>query len=73
MSTVQEDAKTLFRKAVERAILAPSIHNTQPWHFVVRPGVLELRADNDRRRHTNRRDFLDADVPGDVIQPQPPG
>jgi nitroreductase len=49
MSTVQDDTKAVFRKAVERASLAPSIHNTQPWHFVVRPGILELHADNDRR------------------------
>jgi hypothetical protein len=49
MSTVQEETKALFRKAVERASLAPSVHNTQPWHFVVRPDVLELHADNDRQ------------------------
>jgi hypothetical protein len=49
MSTVQEETKALFRKAVERANLAPSVHNTQPWHFVVRPDVLELHAENDRR------------------------
>ena len=49
MSTVQEETKALFRKAVERANLAPSIHNTQPWHFVVRPDVLELHAEKDRR------------------------
>ena len=137
MSTVQEEMKALFRKAVERASLAPSIHNTQPWHFVVRPDVLELHAESDRqlraldptgrqmviscgcalfnarvglaadrlvqvdrlpdaakpdvlarltvldepapwtplvrldpmieRRHTNRRDFFDEDVPPDVI------
>jgi nitroreductase len=136
MST-QEETKALFRKAVERASLAPSVHNTQPWRFVVRPALLELHADSDRqlraldptgrqlaiscgcalfnarvglaadrvvqvnrlpdrtkpdvlarlsvldepapwtplvrldpmieRRHTNRRDFLDEDVPPDVI------
>jgi nitroreductase len=137
MSTIQEETKALFKKAVQRASLAPSVHNTQPWHFVVRPDVLELHADNDRqlraldptgrqlviscgcallnarvglaadrmvdvhrlpdaaqpdllarltvldesapwtplvrldpvigRRHTNRRDFFDQDVPPDVI------
>ena len=137
MSTVQEATKALFRKAVERASWAPSVHNTQPWHFVVRPDVLELYGDSDRqlraldptgrqmviscgcalfnarvglaaervvevdrlpdaaepdllarltvldepapwtplvrldpmieRRHTNRRDFFDEDVPPDVI------
>ena len=137
MSTVQEETKALFRKAVERASWAPSVHNTQPWHFVVRPDVLELYGDSARqlgaldrtgrqmviscgcalfnarvglaaervvqverlpdaaepdllarltvldgpahwtplvrldpmieRRHTNRRDFIDEDVPPDVI------
>ena len=136
MTTVQEETKALLRKAVERASFAPSVHNTQPWHFVIRPDVLELHADNDRqlraldptgrqmvlscgcalfnarvglaadrpcrwtlpdpakpdllarltlvdkpaawtplvrldpmieRRHTNRRDFFDEDVPPDVI------
>ena len=49
MSTAQEETKALFRKAVERASLAPSVHNTQPWRFVVRPAVLELYASNDRQ------------------------
>jgi Nitroreductase family len=49
MSTLQEDTKALFRKAVERASWAPSVHNTQPWQFVVRPGVLELHGDSDRQ------------------------
>jgi hypothetical protein len=133
----QEETKALFKKAVERASWAPSIHNTQPWHFFVRPDFLELHGDNNRqlraldptgrqmviscgcalfnarvglaadrvvevdrlpdptkpellarltlidqpapwtplvrldsmieRRHTNRRDFLDEEVPPDVI------
>ena len=137
MTTGQEETKALLRKAVERASLAPSVHNTQPWRFVIRPDALELHADNDRqlraldptgrqmviscgcalfnarvglaagrvvqvdrlpdpakpdllarltlvdesaawtplvrldpmieRRHTNRRDFLDEDVPPDVV------
>ena len=49
MSTVQEETKALFRKAVQRASWAPSVHNTQPWHFVVRPDVLELYGDSDRQ------------------------
>jgi hypothetical protein len=28
--------------------LGASVHNTQPWRFVVRPDVLELHAENDR-------------------------
>jgi hypothetical protein len=49
MTTVQEETKALLRKAVERASLAPSVHNTQPWHFVIRPDALELHADNNRQ------------------------
>jgi nitroreductase len=49
MSTVQDEKKALLRKAVERASLAPSVHNTQPWHFVVRSDALELHAVNDRQ------------------------
>jgi hypothetical protein len=49
MSTVLEETKALFRKAVARASWAPSVHNTQPWHFVVRPDVLELHGDKDRQ------------------------
>jgi hypothetical protein len=49
MTTVEEEKKALFRKAVQRSSLAPSVHNTQPWHFVVRPDALELHADHDRQ------------------------
>ena len=49
MSTVQGETKALFRKAVQRASWAPSVHNTQPWHFVVRPDVLELYGDSVRQ------------------------
>jgi len=38
-----------FRRAVVRATLAPSIHNTQPWRFVLRPGVLDVYADRGRQ------------------------
>jgi nitroreductase len=41
------------RCEVERAVMfgvrAPSIHNTQPWRWVYRPGVLELYADRSRQ------------------------
>ena len=40
----------LLRYAVERAVRAPSIHNTQPWRFVIRDGrLLELWADPSRQ------------------------
>ncbi|TYB44882.1 Acg family FMN-binding oxidoreductase [Actinomadura chibensis] len=37
------------RRAVEDAVQAPSVHNTQPWRFGVRGARLTLRADPDRR------------------------
>ncbi|WP_101832481.1 Acg family FMN-binding oxidoreductase, partial [Frankia canadensis] len=36
------------RAAVETAILAPSIHNSQPWHWRLREDTLELYADLTR-------------------------
>jgi nitroreductase len=41
-------AETLNRAAV-RATLAPSIHNTQPWTFVLRPDSLEVHSDSTRQ------------------------
>jgi hypothetical protein len=38
-----------LRHVVQAAGLAPSVHNTQPWVFVARPGHLELRADPQRQ------------------------
>lgn len=37
-----------LRNAASRAVLAPSIHNSQPWRFVVRPDALDLYADPPR-------------------------
>lgn len=42
-------AMRTLRRAAMSAALAPSVHNTQPWHFILRENVLELRADLDRR------------------------
>jgi hypothetical protein len=39
--------QALYRAAA-RGTLAPSIHNTQPWRFVVHPGRLDLFADVSR-------------------------
>jgi hypothetical protein len=41
-------ARTL-RKAVVRATLAPSVHNTQPWRFVTLGNSLRIYADPTRR------------------------
>jgi nitroreductase len=38
-----------MRRAAVRATLAPSIHNTQPWRYVISRGSLELYADQSRR------------------------
>ncbi|MFL6161715.1 MAG: Acg family FMN-binding oxidoreductase [Jatrophihabitantaceae bacterium] len=47
-STGQLD-RAVVEAAVEVACRAPSIHNTQPWLWVLRAGQLELRADRDRQ------------------------
>ena len=38
----------VIRRAVMRAMLAPSTHNTQPWRFVAGPSVLDLFTDPTR-------------------------
>ena len=40
-----------LRRAAVRATLAPSVHNTQPWRFVLSGDVLEIHADPARRLH----------------------
>ncbi|MFC4944924.1 Acg family FMN-binding oxidoreductase [Pseudonocardia sp. GCM10023141] len=36
-------------RAVAYAVRAPSVHNTQPWRWLLGPDVVELYADRDRR------------------------
>ena len=38
-----------IRHAIGRAVLAPSVHNTQPWRFVTAGRSLEIYADRSRR------------------------
>jgi hypothetical protein len=38
--------------AAARATFAPSLHNTQPWRFITRPGHLDLYADPSRQART---------------------
>jgi hypothetical protein len=49
MTTTTETTSALLRHAAMRATIAPSVHNTQPWRFVVDGGVLELHADPTRQ------------------------
>jgi hypothetical protein len=39
----------LLRKAAEQARLAPSVHNTQPWRFVLTADALEIHSDRRRQ------------------------
>src|SRR2546430_6245233 len=48
MSTQTLDC-TVFLAAVEAAIRAPSLHNSQPWRFRLREGALEGPAHPPRR------------------------
>ncbi|MGW6421647.1 hypothetical protein ACWF82_03140 [Nocardia sp. NPDC055053] len=40
---------TTCRDAVELAVRAPSVHNTQPWLWRIRPGRVDLFADFRRQ------------------------
>src|SRR3712207_1450385 len=45
-----DDARiAALEAAVDRAVLAPSVHNTQPWTFVLGPDRVEVRADRSRQ------------------------
>jgi hypothetical protein len=46
MTVQRQDA---LRRAARHASLAPSIHNTQPWRFVLGAETLEIHADRTRR------------------------
>ncbi|MEP7178385.1 MAG: hypothetical protein ABI775_04815, partial [Pseudonocardiales bacterium] len=48
MTPVSQIRHAALRAAAQRAILAPSVHNTQPWRFVIDSGRLEIYADRAR-------------------------
>ncbi|WP_432921998.1 Acg family FMN-binding oxidoreductase [Microbispora sp. CA-135349] len=49
MKTRTEEIAQAAKAAVEAALWAPSIHNTQPWSFGVSGDEISLRADPDRK------------------------
>lgn len=48
-ATVKSRHLNALRVAAGRSALAPSIHNTQPWRFVMGDGYLDVFADFDRQ------------------------
>jgi hypothetical protein len=49
MTTVAAAPATALRRAAVRAVLAPSVHNTQPWRLRLTPDRLDLHADRSRQ------------------------
>jgi hypothetical protein len=47
-SLIQQDRSQTLRRAAVRATLTPSVHNTQPWRFVLSGNALEIHADRSR-------------------------
>src|SRR5437764_14995268 len=48
-TTTVSTTTALLHRAAMRAMRAPSIHNTQPWRFVLTQDALEIHADRTRR------------------------
>jgi hypothetical protein len=49
MTTVELNVSRALRNAVDAAVRAPSVHNTQPWRFILRDGDLDVLADPQRQ------------------------
>jgi len=49
MTATTETKAALLKHAAARAALAPSVHNTQPWRFVLSGEALEIHADWTRQ------------------------
>jgi hypothetical protein len=50
-TSVAAHRTTALRRAGVRATLAPSVHNTQPWRFVLSADQLRIYADRSRQLH----------------------
>ncbi len=48
-SPINVQLTTAMRRAAVRATRAPSVHNTQPWRFVLTPDSLEIHVDRSRQ------------------------
>jgi hypothetical protein len=48
-ATLDQNVTTTLRRAAVKATLAPSVHNTQPWRFVISNGQLDVFADPTRQ------------------------
>jgi hypothetical protein len=48
-SLIKQQLAHAVRRAAVRATLAPSVHNTQPWRFVLGPDTLQIHADWSRQ------------------------
>lgn len=46
---IEPDVKRALRRAAVRATRAPSVHNTQPWRFVLTADAVEIHADWKRQ------------------------
>ena len=54
-------AREVLMRATERALRAPSVHNSQPWQWRISDGVVELHADPNRHlvgTDPDRRDLV---------------
>jgi hypothetical protein len=49
MTAHQTSRARALHDAIGRALLAPSVHNTQPWRFVLYPDRMEILADRSRQ------------------------
>jgi hypothetical protein len=49
MTALAAGPATALRRAAVRAVLAPSVHNTQPWRLRITPDRLDIHTDRSRQ------------------------